>query len=87
MRYTEGTFRRNPNWQDIEPGDPVVSDYVLRQQPNGLAFVPFLFAPKADEPDRTICPLGGSLVAELCFPYGALIDLHYAPLRLPERKK
>jgi len=82
-KYVEGKFRTNPNWRDIEPGDPVVSDFILKQWPKGLAFVPFLFEPKADEPERTKCPLGGSLAADLCFPYGELTDLFYADYEAP----
>lgn len=69
------SIRVNPNWRDIEPGDPVVSDYILRNRT--LAFIPFLFDPRPNEPDRTKCPLGGSLAADLCWPYGVLTDRLY----------
>ncbi len=82
-RYIEGKFRVNPNWRNIQPGEPVVSDYILKQLPKGLAFRPFAFEPKADEPDRTKCPLGGSLAADLCWPYGELTDLLYADYEAP----
>jgi len=76
-KYIEGKPRRNPNWKNIQPGDPVISDFIVRRTPKGLAFIPFTFEPHANEPDRTKCPLGGSLVADLCFPYGELTDLLY----------
>lgn len=74
-------IRTNPHWRELQAGDPVVSDYVLRQLPKGLAFVPFLFAPFAGAPERTKCPQGGTLRADLCFPYGELTDRFYTEER------
>jgi len=68
-------IRKNPNWKQIQAGDPVVSDYILRDRT--LNFVPFLFSPREGESDRTLCPLGGSLAAEPCWPYGELADRGY----------
>lgn len=72
---TERGFRINPNWQQLQTGDPVVSDYIINQG----RFVPFLIKPGYD-PDYTKVS-GEVLARDLCFPYGELTDRKYADLR------
>lgn len=72
-----GECRINPRPEDIEEGDPVVSDYLLDGQKR---FVPFTFR-RAHDPNYTKVPWGGSLDVSLCFPYGELTDRLYAEQR------
>lgn len=68
---TEIKYKINHNWQKIELGDPIVSDFIKNDKGE---LIPFLYKPlRPDvEPDRTICPLGGTLAMDLCWPYGEL---------------
>ena len=69
MQTTSRGYRINPNWQTIEPGEAIVSDY--RKTEDGK-LIPFICEPLKHEPDRTKCGLGGSLALDICWPYGAL---------------
>lgn len=66
--------RINNNWQSLQVGDPVVSDRVIDSQGR---FIPFTVQAN-HAPERTRCPIGGSLHLDLCFPYGELNDRLYA---------
>jgi hypothetical protein len=73
--------RINPDWQALEAGEAVVSDWMLDGQER---FIPFIYSPVGftGEPERTRIPWGGGLLrADLCWPYGALSDRCYADLR------
>lgn len=73
MQTTDRGFRINPNWRNIEPGDPIVSDY--RKNMKG-ELIPFVYEP-THERDRTLCGMGkGSLALDICWPYGELPDAH-----------
>lgn len=60
-------LRINLDSDKLEDGDPVVSDYILDNQ---RRFIPFLFKSTSSHPKRTLTPMRGHLLADLCFPYG-----------------
>ncbi len=74
---TSGVCRINPNWKQIEVGDPVVSDWFIDGE---RRFIPFTFRPGHD-PGYTKLPGMGYLCADLCFPYGELTDRPYTEHR------
>lgn len=70
---TSRGYRLNHKWEELQPGDPVVSDYCVS---NEGKFRVFLFNPLKHDKTRTDVTYG-ALRADLCFPYGELTDRLY----------
>ena len=70
MQTTQRGYRINPNWQAIEPGDPIVSDY---RKNDKQQLIPFICEPLKHDASRTKCGMGnGGLALDICWPYGEL---------------